>query len=68
MIKSQFQNHSLSYVGSEWNKLPQDTTEDMQFFHLPPLIVTPRLFTFKLFPIPPLLPPPSIPDWRVDHL
>ena len=53
MIKSQFPHHSFSYVGSEWNKLPQDTTENKQlfqplpltnfqnFFNPPPFIATP---------------------------
>ena len=59
MIKSQFPHHSLSYVRSEWNKLPQETTKDMQFFQPPPRLLQPlRLFTFRFFPTLRLLPPP----------
>ena len=65
MIKSQFPYHLLSYVRSEWNKLSQDTTEDMQFFQPPCLLQPPAYLLSDLFPTPHLLPPPSIPDWRV---
>ena len=52
MIKCKFPHHSLSYVRNERTKLPQDATEYMQFFQPPPLIVTPCLFTLKLFSDP----------------
>ena len=66
MIKSQFPHHTLSYVRSEWNKLPQDTTEDMQFFQPPPpppppprLLQPPYLLSdFFNPPFPRLLPSP----------
>ena len=61
MIKSQFPHHSLSYVRSEWNKLPQDTTEDMQFFQPSPAYCNPVAYLLSdFFPTPPsrLLPLP----------
>ena len=61
--ESQFPRHSLSYVRREWNKLPQDTTENMQFFQTPPppAYCNSRLFTFRFFPTPThLLPSPPI--------
>ena len=51
MIKSQFPHHLLSYVRSKWDKLPQDTTEDIQSSN-PPAYCTPHLFTFRLFKPP----------------
>ena len=56
MIKSQFPHHPLSYVRSEWTKVPQDTTKDIQFFKPSPqpLIGTPPTYLlsdlFQPFP------------------
>ena len=46
MTKSQFPHHSRNHVRREWNKLPQDTTEELQFFQpLPsPLFSNPHPF------------------------
>ena len=48
MIKSQFPHHLLSYVRSERNNLPQDTTEDMQFFQ-PPCLLQPPAYLLSDF-------------------
>ena len=61
MIKSQFPQHSLSYVRSDSNKLPQDTNKYMQFF-LPYRFLQPPLPAYlisDIFSTPRLLPPPS---------